>query len=92
MNFSSSKCICEDGWTSKDCSEKTCSSNGILSIMNNSNKKKCNCFPGFYGEKCQFKECPYNCSDHGKCNEEGVCECFNGFSGEVNFFFLKLFL
>lgn len=53
-------------------------------------KEQCECFPGFSGNYCNEKDCLFNCSSNGKCNKNGICECFSGYEGEVYMFFFLI--
>ncbi|GAM18013.1 hypothetical protein SAMD00019534_011880 [Acytostelium subglobosum LB1] len=39
----------------------------------------CQCPPGYWGDFCQFKDCPNNCSNIGKCLSSGYCSCPEGY-------------
>ncbi|CAA7399469.1 unnamed protein product [Spirodela intermedia] len=39
------------------------------------------CFLGFYGHDCSQRACPGNCSGHGVCRPDGICECVHGRTG-----------
>ncbi|XP_030063448.1 tenascin-N isoform X2 [Microcaecilia unicolor] len=76
FNRETCSCICDEGWTGRDCSSygclNSCSSHGqcIDGI--------CICEEPYGGEDCGQLLCPNNCSGNGVC-VNGVCQCYEGF-------------
>ncbi|XP_030630465.1 tenascin-R [Chanos chanos] len=72
-------CVCEEGWTGKNCSEPRCpddcSGQGVCI------EGECVCDRDFGGENCSEPRCPSDCSDRGLCID-GECVCEEAFSGE----------
>ncbi|CAK6966907.1 tenascin-R [Scomber scombrus] len=72
-------CICEEGWTGKNCSEPRCpddcSGQGICI------EGECVCDRDFGGENCSEPRCPSDCSGRGLCID-GECVCEESFTGE----------
>uniref|UniRef100_W5K3R2 Tenascin-R n=1 Tax=Astyanax mexicanus TaxID=7994 RepID=W5K3R2_ASTMX len=72
-------CVCEDGWTGKNCSEARCvddcSGQGVCV------EGECVCDRDFGGENCSEARCPGDCSDRGLC-VDGECVCEEAYSGE----------
>jgi hypothetical protein len=76
------KCACFAGFSSSDCSDRSCPSavawdfaDGIVhNVAVCANRGSCDersgvcrCFPGFEGSACQRTSCPAACSGHGRC-------------------------
>ncbi|XP_062835493.1 tenascin-R isoform X2 [Anolis carolinensis] len=80
-NFSleSCGCICNEGWTGKNCSEPLCpigcSSRGVCV------DGQCICDGDYSGEDCSEARCSTDCSFRGLC-VDGECICEEGFAGE----------
>ncbi|XP_061835386.2 tenascin-R isoform X2 [Nerophis lumbriciformis] len=72
-------CICDEGWTGKNCSEPRCqddcSGQGVCI------DGECVCDRDFSGENCSELRCPADCSGRGLCID-GECVCEDSFSGE----------
>nr|XP_055057751.1 tenascin-R isoform X1 [Misgurnus anguillicaudatus] len=72
-------CVCEEGWTGKNCSEPRCpddcSGQGICI------EGECVCDRNFAGENCSEPRCPSDCSDRGLCID-GECVCEEAYAGE----------
>ncbi|XP_077412011.1 tenascin-R isoform X4 [Vanacampus margaritifer] len=72
-------CICEEGWTGKNCSEPRCpddcSGQGVCI------EGECVCDRDFAGENCSEPRCPADCSGRGLCID-GECVCEDSFTGE----------
>lgn len=72
-------CVCEEGWTGKNCSEPRCpddcSGQGICI------EGECVCDQNFGGENCSEPRCPSDCSDRGLCID-GECVCEEAYAGE----------
>ncbi|KAL0966051.1 hypothetical protein UPYG_G00290180 [Umbra pygmaea] len=71
-------CVCEDGWTGKNCSEPRCPDNcsGQGMCMDG----ECVCDQDFVGENCSEPRCPADCSGQGLC-VDGECVCEESFTG-----------
>ncbi len=78
-------CVCKNGYTSHDCSEKVkckedCNSNGICHT-----NARCGCYAGWSGVVCRtLIPCPRNCTDSnsGVCQPDTTCKCKPGFAGK----------
>ncbi|XP_053186696.1 tenascin-R [Scomber japonicus] len=72
-------CICEEGWSGKNCSEPRCpddcSGQGVCI------EGECVCDRDFGGENCSEPRCPSDCSGRGLCID-GECVCEESFTGE----------
>eukprot|EP00063_Salmo_salar_P071258 XP_014046093.1 PREDICTED: tenascin-R isoform X4 [Salmo salar] len=72
-------CVCEDGWTGKNCSEPRCpddcSGQGVCM------EGECVCDRDFGGDNCSEPRCPADCSGRGLCMD-GECICEENFTGE----------
>ncbi|XP_049602877.1 tenascin-R isoform X2 [Syngnathus scovelli] len=72
-------CICDEGWTGKNCSEPRCpddcSGQGVCI------EGECVCDRDFGGENCSEPRCPADCSGRGLCMD-GECVCEDSFAGE----------
>ncbi|CAB1317535.1 unnamed protein product [Coregonus sp. 'balchen'] len=72
-------CVCEDGWTGKNCSEPRCpddcSGQGVCM------EGECMCDRDFGGDNCSEPRCPADCSGRGLCMD-GECICEENFTGE----------
>uniref|UniRef100_A0A4W4ECM5 Tenascin R (restrictin, janusin) n=1 Tax=Electrophorus electricus TaxID=8005 RepID=A0A4W4ECM5_ELEEL len=72
-------CVCEEGWTGKNCSElrcpDDCSGQGVCV------EGECMCDRDFGGENCSEARCPGDCSERGLCID-GECVCEEAFEGE----------
>ncbi|XP_066537233.1 tenascin-R [Hoplias malabaricus] len=72
-------CVCDDGWTGKNCSESRCpddcSGQGVCV------EGECVCDRDFAGENCSEPRCPSDCFDRGLC-VDGECVCEEAFSGD----------
>nr|CDJ95832.1 EGF and NHL repeat and YD repeat domain containing protein [Haemonchus contortus] len=81
--LSSGRCKCAPGFMGEACEESVCpvvcSGNGVFS------GGACVCRTGFKGKECDVHahwcEVP-DCSGHGRCGDEGVCQCEKGWTGE----------
>ncbi|KAG9338485.1 hypothetical protein JZ751_025719 [Albula glossodonta] len=72
-------CVCEEGWTGKNCSEPRCP--GDCSGQGVCVEGECVCDRDFGGENCSEPRCPGDCSGRGLCID-GECVCEEAFSGE----------
>ncbi|EFP09504.1 CRE-TEN-1 protein [Caenorhabditis remanei] len=71
-------CQCESGWTSVDCSQRSCQCiNGDCL-----DDGVCQCWKGWRGANCTDKKCAIGCEDHGKCSSDGKCKCSAGWNGD----------
>ncbi|XP_029930439.1 tenascin-R isoform X3 [Myripristis murdjan] len=79
FSFDLCGCICEDGWTGKNCSEPRCpddcSGQGVCV------EGECVCDRDFGGDNCSEPRCPSDCSGRGLCID-GECVCEESFTGE----------
>nr|XP_046264236.1 tenascin-R isoform X4 [Scatophagus argus] len=79
FSFDLCGCVCEEGWTGKNCSEPRCpddcSGQGVCI------EGECVCDRDFGGENCSEPRCPSDCSGRGLCID-GECVCEESFTGE----------
>ncbi|XP_061588255.1 tenascin-R isoform X3 [Cololabis saira] len=79
FSFDMCGCICEEGWTGKNCSEPRCpddcSNQGVCI------EGVCVCDRDFGGDNCSEPRCPSDCSGRGLCID-GECVCEESFTGE----------
>ncbi|XP_062261160.1 tenascin-R [Platichthys flesus] len=79
FSFDLCGCICEEGWSGKNCSEPRCqddcSGQGVCI------EGECVCDQDFGGENCSEPRCPSDCSGRGLCID-GECVCEESFTGE----------
>ncbi|KAM9720338.1 tenascin-R isoform 1-T1 [Menidia menidia] len=79
FSFDLCGCICEDGWTGKNCSESRCpndcSGQGVCI------EGECVCDRDFGGDNCSEPRCPSDCSGRGLCID-GECVCEESYTGE----------
>lgn len=79
FSFDLCGCICEEGWSGKNCSEPRClddcSGQGVCV------EGECICDRDFGGDNCSEPRCPSDCSGRGVCID-GECACEETFSGE----------
>uniref|UniRef100_A0A8D2ZDZ6 Tenascin R (restrictin, janusin) n=1 Tax=Scophthalmus maximus TaxID=52904 RepID=A0A8D2ZDZ6_SCOMX len=79
FSFDFCGCICEEGWTGKNCSEPRCpddcSGQGVCV------EGECVCDRDFGGDNCSEPRCPSDCSGRGLCID-GECVCEESFTGE----------
>uniref|UniRef100_H2ZT29 Tenascin R n=1 Tax=Latimeria chalumnae TaxID=7897 RepID=H2ZT29_LATCH len=72
-------CVCEEGWTGKNCSEPRCpldcSAHGLCM------DGECVCDGPYTGPDCSGLRCLANCSARGLCMD-GKCMCEEGYAGE----------
>lgn len=76
------KCVCFQGYTGYDCSQRACpvaqswdtASNVVHRQTECANRGicdrssgKCQCFDGYTGSSCERAACPASCSGHGRC-------------------------
>uniref|UniRef100_A0A1A8IR78 Tenascin R (Restrictin, janusin) n=1 Tax=Nothobranchius kuhntae TaxID=321403 RepID=A0A1A8IR78_NOTKU len=79
FSFDLCGCICEDGWTGKNCSETRCPSD--CSGQGVCIEGECVCDRDFGGDNCSEPRCPSDCSGRGLCID-GECVCEESFTGE----------
>ncbi|XP_068613864.1 tenascin-R-like [Brachionichthys hirsutus] len=79
FSFDLCSCICEEGWTGKNCSEPRCPDN--CSGQGVCVEGECVCDHDFGGENCSEPRCPSDCSGRGLCID-GECVCEESFTGE----------
>ncbi|MGH0150328.1 UNVERIFIED_CONTAM: hypothetical protein FKN15_035742 [Acipenser sinensis] len=72
-------CVCEEGWTGKNCSESQCA--GDCSGRGLCLEGECVCDGDFMGDDCSETRCPGDCSDRGLCID-GECVCEEAYTGE----------
>ncbi|KAK6484672.1 tenascin-R isoform X1 [Huso huso] len=72
-------CVCEEGWTGKNCSESRCA--GDCSGRGLCLEGECVCDGDFTGDDCSETRCPGDCSDRGLCID-GECVCEEAYTGE----------
>uniref|UniRef100_A0AAR2KWR5 Janusin n=1 Tax=Pygocentrus nattereri TaxID=42514 RepID=A0AAR2KWR5_PYGNA len=72
-------CVCNEGWTGKNCSEPRCPDD--CSGQGMCIEGECVCDRDFGGDNCSEPRCPGDCSDHGLCID-GECVCEEAYSGE----------
>lgn len=79
FSFDLCGCVCEDGWSGKNCSEPRCpddcSGQGVCV------EGECVCDRDFGGDNCSEPRCPSDCSGRGLCID-GECVCEESFTGE----------
>ncbi|XP_042353912.1 tenascin-R [Plectropomus leopardus] len=79
FSFDLCGCICEEGWSGKNCSEPRCpddcSGQGVCV------EGECVCDRDFGGDNCSEPRCPSDCSGRGLCID-GECVCEESFTGE----------
>eukprot|EP00300_Choanocystis_sp_HF-7_P008852 c16139_g1_i2.p1 GENE.c16139_g1_i2~~c16139_g1_i2.p1 ORF type:complete len:397 (-),score=65.73 c16139_g1_i2:28-1218(-) len=88
-------CQCDKDWDGPTCDKNiapwecppalhNCSENGRCGAWTEgSTEWTCACQPGFCGDHCNTvcPLCPLNCTGHGICTSEGLCECYDGYKG-----------
>ncbi|KAI4886063.1 hypothetical protein NFI96_004972 [Prochilodus magdalenae] len=72
-------CMCDEGWTGKNCSEPRCPDD--CSGQGMCIEGECVCDRDFGGDNCSEPRCPGDCSDRGLCID-GECVCEEAYSGE----------
>ncbi|XP_046708280.1 tenascin-R isoform X2 [Silurus meridionalis] len=72
-------CVCDEGWTGKNCSESQCLGN--CSGQGVCVEGMCVCDTDFSGENCSEPRCPGDCSGQGVCIA-GECVCEEAYSGD----------
>ncbi|KAG7456964.1 hypothetical protein MATL_G00241500 [Megalops atlanticus] len=72
-------CVCEEGWTGKNCSEPRCP--GDCSGQGVCVEGECVCDRDLGGENCSEPRCPGDCSGRGLCID-GECVCEEAYSGD----------
>uniref|UniRef100_A0A674CBA5 Tenascin R (restrictin, janusin) n=1 Tax=Salmo trutta TaxID=8032 RepID=A0A674CBA5_SALTR len=72
-------CVCEYGWTGKNCSEPRCPDD--CSGQGECMEGECVCDRDFGGDNCSEPRCPADCSGRGLCID-GECICEENFTGE----------
>ncbi|XP_072544351.1 tenascin-R isoform X2 [Salminus brasiliensis] len=72
-------CVCDEGWTGKNCSEPRCPDD--CSGQGMCIEGECVCDGDFGGDNCSEPRCPGDCSDRGLC-VDGECVCEEAYSGE----------
>uniref|UniRef100_A0AAZ3QLL2 Janusin n=1 Tax=Oncorhynchus tshawytscha TaxID=74940 RepID=A0AAZ3QLL2_ONCTS len=72
-------CVCEYGWTGKNCSEPRCPDD--CSGQGECMEGECVCDRDFGGDNCSEPRCPADCSGRGLCMD-GECICEENFTGE----------
>uniref|UniRef100_A0A3Q2TUE4 Tenascin R (restrictin, janusin) n=1 Tax=Fundulus heteroclitus TaxID=8078 RepID=A0A3Q2TUE4_FUNHE len=79
FSFDLCGCVCEEGWSGKNCSEprcpNDCSGQGVCI------EGECVCDRDFGGDNCSEPRCPSDCSGRGLCID-GECVCEETFTGE----------
>nr|XP_043883712.1 tenascin-R isoform X3 [Solea senegalensis] len=79
FSFDLCGCICDEGWSGKNCSEPRCpddcSGQGVCV------EGECVCDRDFGGDNCSEPRCPSDCSGRGLCID-GECVCEESFTGE----------
>ncbi|XP_069367328.1 tenascin-R isoform X4 [Paralichthys olivaceus] len=79
FSFDLCGCICEEGWSGKNCSEPRCpddcSGQGVCI------EGECVCDRDFGGDNCSEPRCPSDCSGRGLCID-GECVCEESFTGK----------
>nr|XP_020451313.1 tenascin-R isoform X2 [Monopterus albus] len=79
FSFDLCGCICEEGWTGKNCSEPRCPDN--CSGQGVCVEGECVCDRDFGGDNCSEPRCPSDCSGRGLCID-GECVCEESFTGD----------
>ncbi|XP_037538189.1 tenascin-R [Nematolebias whitei] len=79
FNFDLCGCVCEDGWTGKNCSEPRCPND--CSGQGMCIEGECVCDRDFGGDNCSEPRCPSDCSGRGLCID-GECVCEESFTGD----------
>lgn len=78
------QCVCHEGWTGAECTERTCLSGCVE--HGTCHNGTCVCTKGWNGESCLLTGCLNNCHDNGECKiaptGEWVCQCNHGFRGQ----------
>ncbi|XP_078737487.1 tenascin [Lampetra fluviatilis] len=71
-------CICEPGWSGKNCTEPTCSPPCVHGRCLDG---ACLCDEGYSGPDCRVLKCPNDCNDYGRC-VDGKCVCDDDYTGD----------
>ncbi|XP_062849990.1 tenascin-R [Trichomycterus rosablanca] len=72
-------CICDEGWTGKNCSEPRCPANCSTQGLCVDGECLCNGDAG--AENCSEPRCPRDCSGQGVCID-GECMCEEAYTGD----------
>ncbi|CAI2347790.1 unnamed protein product [Caenorhabditis sp. 36 PRJEB53466] len=71
-------CQCAEGYTSTDCSKRTCECRNGDCLDDGT----CACWRGWRGADCGGRKCAIGCEEHGKCLANGSCQCSAGWNGD----------
>ena len=77
---SDNTCVCDDGWSGKDCSEIKCMNDCFGHGTCDKTTGNCTCDPGYGGIDCsKHKGCPEDCNNRGICDYSDCnnyyCKC-----------------
>ncbi|VDN02037.1 unnamed protein product [Thelazia callipaeda] len=75
-------CVCDEGWTGMDCSERQCLPG--CELHGHCNNGTCICTKGWNGANCYIAGCVNDCNGNGACelfSGEWKCACYTSYFG-----------